>query len=94
MIRMPPRTPWIDRVAASRDRAVLTRFAVRALVDQRIDPLARVALGQFHRRLDRQIGPGLVDGDPDPVVAASVAPTCAAFMNTIRCVGSPGLSGP
>lgn len=43
---------------------------VRALVDQRIDPLARVALGQFHRRLDREHrARRLVDREPDPVVA-------------------------
>ena len=27
---------------------------------------------------------------PIQLLPASVAPTCAAFMNTIRCMGSPG----
>jgi hypothetical protein len=31
-----------------------------------------------------------VDGKPIQLLPASVAPTCAAFMNTTRCAGSPG----
>jgi len=42
---------------------------LRAFIDQRIDPLARVSLGQFHRRLDGQHRARcLVDDEADPVV--------------------------
>ncbi len=56
-------------VAGARRFDPLPQF--RALVDQRIDPLARVAFRQFHRRLDRQHRPRrLVDRESNPVVSS------------------------
>lgn len=59
----------VARVARSRRLHPLPQF--RAFVDQRIDPLARVAFRQFHRWLDRQHRPRrLMDRKADPVVAS------------------------
>jgi hypothetical protein len=62
----------------------------RALLDQRIDALARVALGELDGRLHRQRwSRRLVDDEAEEAIA-SLAPTWAAFMNTMRCAGCPG----
>jgi hypothetical protein len=59
------------RVAAvARPRRADALLQRRTLFDQRVDPLARVALGQLHGRLDREHRPRrVVDHEADPVVA-------------------------
>ena len=95
MIRMPPANSFDSMVLpASRDRAGFTRSrssglsSIRGSIRCRELRLASSTVGWT-----ASIGPGAWwMANPIQLLPASVAPTCAAFMNTIRCVGSPGLS--
>jgi hypothetical protein len=64
----------------SRERRSLTRSQHLALLDQRVEPLLGVALGQLHGRRDRHHrARRLVDHVADPAVAALGAADLRAF---------------
>ena len=93
MIRMPPANSFDSIVLpASRERAGLTRSrssglsSISGSIRWRELRLASSTVGWT-----ASIGPGAWwMAKPIQLLPASVAPTCAAFMNTIRWVGSPG----
>jgi len=93
MIRMPPANSFDSMVLpASRDRAGLTRArssglsSISGSIRWRELRFARSTVG-----CTASIGPGAWwIANPIQLFPASVAPTCAAFMNTTRWVGLPG----
>ncbi len=93
MIRMPPANS-LDSIVlpASRERAGFTRSRSSGLSS--ISGSIRCREFRFASSTvgwTASIGPGAWwIAKPIQLFPASVAPTCAAFMNTIRCVGSPG----
>ncbi len=93
MIRMPPANS-LDSIVlpASRDRAGLTRSrrsglsSISGSIRWRELRFASSTVGWT-----ASIGPGAWwMAKPIQLFPASVAPTCAAFMKTIRCIVSPG----
>jgi hypothetical protein len=69
----------VARIAGSRGLHPLPQLGT--LLDQRIDPLPRVPLGQFHRRLDRQHRPRRV---VHHVPNEAVAPFCRAHLSCLH----------
>jgi hypothetical protein len=95
MIRMPPANSFDSIVfPASRERAGLTRSRSSGLSS--ISGSIRwceLRLASSTVGWTASIGPGAWwIANPIQLLPASVAPTCAAFMNTIRRAGSRGES--
>lgn len=93
MIRMPPANSFDSIVLpASHDRAGLTLSrrsglsSISGSIRWRELRFASSTVGWT-----ASIGPGAWwIANPIQLLPASVAPTCAAFMNTMRCITSPG----